>query len=126
VTGSDPSTPPSAHRWSRRLWLGVFVVVALTQLVTVYAPSGPKGPEINGLDKVVHLTIFAAPAFAGLAAGFNRRWLLPVLAVHGPVSEVVQWLALPHRDGSVYDALADLCGVALGWLVFRAVGRALV
>ncbi len=120
VAMSPPrSTVSPAMRTTRRRWLVALAVALLVQLVTVYSPGAPHGPEVSGLDKVVHLVIFAAPALAGLAAGVPARWLLTLLAIHAPVSELVQWAALPHRDGDVRDAAADLAGVLVGWLVFR-------
>ena len=93
-----------------------FGVALVVQLIAVYAPSGVGGPEITGLDKVVHVLIFAAPVVTGLKAGIGARWVLGALALHAPVSELIQHFALPHRDGDVFDALADLGGVALGAL----------
>ena len=84
------------------------------QLIAVYAPSSPGGPEVKGLDKVIHVLIFAAPAFAALMVGIRARWALGILAAHAPVSELIQHLMLSHRGGDVLDVLADLSGVVLG------------
>ena len=84
------------------------------QLIAVYLSGGPPGPAINGLDKVVHVFIFAAPAFAALMAGIRIRWAVGILAVHAPVSELIQHFGLPHRSGDVLDVMADLGGVVLG------------
>jgi len=100
-----------------------FGVALAVQLIIVYSPSGLAGPEVTGLDKVVHLVIFAAPAFAALMAGISAPWALGILAVHAPVSELVQHFALPHREGDVLDVLADLGGVALGGLVYLVWSR---
>jgi hypothetical protein len=93
-----------------------FGAALVLQLIIVYSPSGVGGPEITGLDKVVHVGIFAAPALAGLMAGISAPWVLGALALHAPVTELVQHFALPHRDGDVFDVLADLGGVTLGAL----------
>ena len=45
------------------------------------------------------------------------------MALHAPVSEVVQATLLPHRSGDRWDALADLTGVALGALLATVVLR---
>jgi len=95
-----------------------FGVVLVVQLIVVYAPDGPAGPQINGLDKVIHVFIFAAPAFAALMVGIRARWALCILAVHAPVSELIQHFVLPHRSGDVLDVMADLSGVALGGLAY--------
>jgi VanZ family protein len=83
-------------------------------MVALYAPDGPAGPQISGLDKVIHVLIFAAPALAALMVGIRARWALGILAVHAPVSELIQHLVLPHRSGDVLDVMADLTGVVLG------------
>jgi VanZ family protein len=112
------STVPSARRAIRVRWLLVLAAAMFVQVLAVYSPGAPHGPEISGLDKLVHLLLFAAPTFAGLAAGLRPRWLLALLAIHAPLSEVVQWAGLPNRDGDVWDALADLTGVLVAWLLF--------
>jgi len=100
--------------------LGVCLVI---QLAILYFPQGVGGPQVPGLDKVVHLSIFAAPAMAALTAGLPARWVLAVLAVHAPVSELIQHLWLSQRRGDVVDVVADLCGIALGGLAYLVWSR---
>ena len=101
-----------------RLWLVALGFALTVQLVVLYAPQGLGGPQITGLDKVVHLLIFAAPVLAALMAGLSAPWVLGILAVHGPVSELIQYSVLPHRSGDVFDALADVVGVVIGAMVY--------
>lgn len=45
-----------------------------------------------------------------------------MFAAHAVISEIVQGLFLPNRDGDVWDALADLTGVLVAtavWLAWR-------
>ena len=93
------------------------------QLIALYAPRAPAGPQVNGFDKVIHLSIFAAPALAALMVGIRARWALGILAVHAPISELIQHFALPHRNGDVFDAIADLSGVLLGGLAYLVWNR---
>ena len=95
----------------------MFALVVGLSLVVLFAPSGDGAAPFPQADKVVHLTLFA------LLAG-TARWrfgpalvVLAVVAAYAPLSEVVQALALPHRDGDWHDAAADLAGVVLGWLL---------
>ena len=88
----------------------------LLSLVVLFAPRGDGVAPFPQSDKLVHATLFA------LLAG-TARWrfgalglVLTLVCVYAPLSEVVQWLLLPHRDGDWHDAAADLAGVALGWL----------
>ncbi len=118
MTGPSTSTPRATAgavvRKPNRLWFLVFGVSLAVQLIVVYAPDGPAGPQINGLDKVIHVFIFAVPALAALMVGIRARWALGILAVHAPVSELIQDLVLTHRSGDVLDVMADLSGVVLG------------
>jgi hypothetical protein len=121
--------PPIVDDRSRTLrqtmWRWAFGAAIAVQLIVLYAPSAPGGPPISGLDKVVHVSVFAAPTLAALMAGIPVRWALATLAiliVQAPVSELIQHFVLPHRAGDVLDALADLGGVALaglGYLVWN-------
>ena len=107
----NPRTPKLLWRWA----LGAALAV---QVIAVYTPRAPAGPQIIGLDKVIHVAIFAAPALAALMVGIRARWALGILAVHAPVSELIQHFVLPHREGDVLDVLADLSGVLLGALAY--------
>ena len=126
VSVQTPGTPklpterPSTQRQrtQKRLSRLAFGVALALQLIAVYSPQGLAGPGIPGLDKVVHVSIFFAPALALLMMRIRARWALGILALHAPVSELVQHFFLAHRSGDVFDALADLSGVGLGWLVY--------
>jgi hypothetical protein len=110
-------------RQPNRLWPLALGVALAIQLIVVYSPQGVGGPRIAGLDKVVHVLVFAAPALAALMAGISAAWALGILAVHAPVSELIQHFALPHRSGDVMDVMADFAGVALGGLAFLVWSR---
>ena len=95
-------------------------------LLSVYVlfvpdPGGP--PLFAGIDKVVHVVLFA------LLAGTTRWRFGPVVAgfaavaAYAVVSEVVQATLLGDRSGDVLDVLADLLGAVLGWLVATRVLR---
>ncbi len=87
------------------------------QLYALYAPRAPSNGSSWGLDKIVHASLFAGVVWTGRRAGLPAFWLVLVCAVHGPVSELVQSHFLPHRDGTIGDALADLTGTAIGALL---------
>jgi hypothetical protein len=96
------------------LWRLALAAALAVQLVILYAPQAPGGPRIEGLDKVIHASVFAAPAIAALVLGIRARWALGILAVHAPVSELIQHFALSSREGDVFDVIADIGGVAAG------------
>ena len=104
---------------SARRWL--FAAAVVGQLVVLYAPRAPSSGGVPGLDKVVHVLVFAAVLGLGWWAGAPRPLVLVVSVVQAPVSELLQWTLLPHRSGDLLDLVADLVGCALGWWVARRV-----
>jgi len=119
LPGSGPRTTVGGlARKPHRFWRVALGVALSVQLVTLYSPEAVGAPPIAGMDKVVHVLVFAAPALAALLAGISAPWALGILAVHAPFSELVQHVALSHRSGDVSDAVADLFGIALGWSAF--------
>ncbi len=114
----------SARRTSWRVWLwrAGFVLACLIHLYGLYAPrQAGSGVDFPSADKLAHLALFGSVAYLGLRVGVPARWLLPVLAANAVISELVQHYLLPLRSGDPLDAVADLCGVALGaFLGFRA------
>ena len=117
-SASETVAGKSNPRRSRLLWRWAFGAAVVVQLIALYVPDVPAGPGIIGLDKVVHVSIFAAPALAALMVGLRARWALGILAVHAPISELIQHFVLTHRSGDVFDAIADLSGVLLGAMAF--------
>lgn len=105
----------------RIVWWAAFVAACAVNLVGVYAPSQPPGSDMSfpHADKLGHLVIFAAVAWTGRAAGLPVRPLVSVLVLHAVTSEVVQAAVLDDRSGDVFDALADLAGVAVGVALAR-------
>ena len=101
----------------------VFVLLVLFQLAAVYWPRVDVQGPVTWTDKVVHVALFAAPTVAGLLARVRPLYVVAALAVHAPVSELVQHYLLPNRSGDAWDAVADLSGVVLG-VTLVVVGRA--
>ena len=91
-----------------------FACAALLSLMVLFSPASkvPSGIELN--DKVVHAGLFLVLAVSGVVAGLPMRSLALGLALYAGVSEVLQAVLPIDRDGSVFDALADLLGVAAG------------
>ena len=110
------------------------LVLALALNVSFYLPSLPEGTPgvgVPGLDKLVHVAVFALTV---LAAGrllaprsrFPMGWVVIAAIVHAGVIELVQ-LLLPARRGDGADLLADVVGIALGlgaWIWLRRRDRA--
>ena len=94
------------------------MVVALLSLVVLFAPTAPAGPVgVVGVDKVVHGALFAALACTARWQFGGRLRVFLLVAGYALLSELIQALILPGRSGDPYDAVADLCGATLGWLL---------
>jgi VanZ family protein len=95
----------------------LFAAAVVLNVAVVCWPSAPGGvPAVPGLDKVVHVVVFAAVACTGVLAGVRPRVLLVALLVWALGSELVQALALPARGADGWDALADVAGTVVGLL----------
>lgn len=118
-------------RFTRNSYPGVLcaaVILLLTGLPGSYFPH--VKPAI-GLDKVVHLIMYAGFTFITLwgyrknyqenGKEYQRKALWIVLAIgiaYGALTEVMQETLIPSRTGSVYDWLADLIGSVFGVFLF--------
>jgi len=107
----------------RRAAAVVFVLLVVAHLAALYWPRVDLQGPVTWTDKVVHVLLFLAPTVAGLLAGVRPAYLVALLALHAPVSELAQHYLLPHRTGDAWDAVADLAGVVLG-VTSVVVGRA--
>jgi hypothetical protein len=91
------------------------------QLAVLYWPRA-AGDGLPYVDKLVHAAVFGAVAWAGCRAGVPHRVLLPLLAAHAVVSEVVQARLMTGRSGDPADVVADLVGTGLGLLLAHRPG----
>ena len=97
---------------SRTAWRWACVATVAVQVVVLYWPRTAVGGGVPGLDKGVHLAVFAAVGLTAVLAG-ARWWVVVLLLVaHAVVSEVVQASLLPARSGDPWDVVADVAGVA--------------
>ncbi len=93
----------------------------MLSVVVLFAPSAGDGSlPFPQADKLVHAGLFALLAATGRWRCGPVTAVLVAVCAYAPLSEVVQAVLLPHRDGDWRDVAADLLGVALGWL---AAGR---
>src|SRR3712207_9066313 len=68
---------------------GVFAVVVLVSLAVLFAPADDVPAAPPGVDKLVHLLLFAALAVSGRWAGVRAGALAVLLTGYAAVSEVV-------------------------------------
>ncbi len=114
--------------------------LALTvQLYGLYRPIGPLEPTwFPQADKIGHLLVFAMPVAlilltltwyaARRSATVSPRAIAVVVgafAGHAALSEVIQDRLYVSRVGDPWDLLADGLGIALGLMIFVALGPGL-
>lgn len=123
---SQPTRSPLSAATGRRvaravIALGAVALVAL-HLAVLYWPRVTVEGPVSWTDKVVHLLVFALPTVAVGLAVRRVAVVVIVFALHAPISEIVQHVALPGRSGDPWDAVLDVIGVALaaGVLLVRA------
>lgn len=102
---------------------GVLAVVVLLSLAVLFAPASDVPSAPAGVDKLVHVGLFAALALSGRWAGMATRVLAPLLVAYAAVSEVLQGLAVVDRSASVADWVADVVGMVLGLALWSAAAR---
>lgn len=102
---------------------GVFAVVVLVSLAILFAPASDVPTAPPGVDKLVHLGLFAALAASGRWAGIGARVLAPLLLAYAAGSELLQGLAVLDRSVSLADWLADAVGILLGVALWELIAR---
>ena len=107
----------------RALSRGVFAVTVLVSLVVLFAPASGVPSSPPGVDKLVHLGLFAALAVTGRWAGAGASPLAALLVGYAVVSELVQGLAPVARSASVADGLADAAGILVGLSLWGLLAR---
>ncbi|MGW4115760.1 VanZ family protein [Actinosynnema sp. NPDC004786] len=101
-----------------------FVVAALLSVIVLFTPASGVPSAPPGTDKVVHFLLFALLTATGHYAGLPLNRLAAGLAGYAAVSEVLQWLITAlGRSGDLLDALVDLAGIALAYLIARRTTR---
>ena len=87
---------------SQRGRAGLAALALGVQVAVLYAPRAPV-VDTGGVpvDKLVHVAVFALPTVALIGAGVPRGWAIGLMAVHAPLSEVVQGALLADRSAAV-------------------------
>lgn len=104
------------------------MILLLTGLPGSYFP---RVKPVIGLDKLVHLAMYAGFAFItlwgyrkpyqenGKAYRTKALWLTLLISIcFGAATEIMQETLVPSRTGSVYDWVADTIGSIVGVAVF--------
>ena len=110
----------------RRFGIAVSVCDALAIAFATLTPSSQQDSphslclicgDLGGVDVLLNVLLYM-PIGAGLAmAGVRRRNSLLALGVSSLLIEVLQWMVIPGRDGSVGDVVTNSLGAFIGFVV---------
>jgi len=117
-------------RFTRNSYPGILCAAVILLLTGLPGSVFPTVKPIIGLDKLVHMLMYAGFVFAsiwGYREPFKERdgayrkkvvWIaLAVGIAYGALTEVMQETLIPTRTGSVYDWIADVIGCILGAII---------
>ncbi|MEQ1599343.1 MAG: VanZ family protein [Methylotenera sp.] len=94
--------------WTLVAIVGVFMLVELS----------PKEDGLKYLDKIQHALIFFILSVSGCLAFKKKTWIVTLgLAIFGAIIEVLQAALTTTRTGDVYDWLADVAGILIGFMI---------
>jgi VanZ family protein len=99
--------------WWALGWLGIVITLVVSLMPSPFKEGGAN------TDKIIHLAGYAVLMFWWAQLIIHRRWRLALAVVLFGI--LIEWLQsfTPDRQADVLDALANSCGVLLGWLVAR-------
>ena len=100
-----------------------FGLAVLVSLVVLFMPASGVPSAPPGVDKLVHLGVFALLGLTGRWAGVPPLPLVLALAGYAGLSEVLQGLLPVGRSPDVLDAVVDCVGVSLGVAAHELVAR---
>ncbi|WP_346619521.1 VanZ family protein [Blastococcus montanus] len=96
----------------------VLALVLLVSVVVLFAPASDVPSAPAGVDKVVHLLLFAGLAISARWAGGRGTPVAAGLVLYAVASELVQGLTPLARSASPADLIADVVGVLVGSLAW--------
>ena len=101
------------------LYRAVFWVMCLGIFVLAILPNNVSATAFPAADKIVHAVAFACLSFVGCFAYPLRIFVLTAFLVTlGAAIEVAQGFR-PDRSQELFDFLADVVGIALGFITYR-------
>lgn len=74
-----------------------------------------------GIDKILHLSIFAMLGFCfrGAFPRTSFRIFLYIMLIYAFLTEILQDAMQLGRSAETFDILADTLGVLIGWYIFK-------
>lgn len=82
----------------------------------------------NGIDKLLHLSIFAFLGFAFMATFPKIKFLyfIQIMMIYGMLTEILQDEMHLGRSLEGLDLVADLIGVLIGYFIFKKLQRTII
>jgi len=114
-------------KFIKKYFFSIIVTIGIFYLSTA-SPSAlplPEMPKIEGLDKIVHLLMYATLTFVLVLEATRKNnigyYLLVILfpILYGGLLEIIQHYFCPSRTGDWFDFLANTIGVLIGYLAAR-------
>lgn len=106
-----------------------FWLLMLAISVLALMPGPPGLPDLIGVDKISHLSAYAALTLLARLGWplLGRATLFILLMIHGGLIELGQGLPVIGRTSSLADMVANGLGIGLGlglsWILARLFGR---
>ena len=130
-----PLTKPRSvnllERLTRNSIPGILCGIVIMFLTVLPGSLFPHVKPVVGLDKVVHILMYAGFTFACLwgyrkqfvsnGLAYKKRAVLLAIVIsiaYGGLTEMIQEHIVPTRTGDWFDFVADSIGTVLGALVF--------
>ena len=129
-----PTKPRSVNpleRLTRNSIPGLLCGIVILILTGLPGSLFPRVKPVVGIDKVVHLLMYAGFAFACLwgyrkqfvsnGSAYRKKAIILALVIsiaYGGLTEIMQEYLVPKRTGDWLDFLADSIGTGIGVLIF--------
>ena len=129
-----PTKPRSVNpleRLTRNSIPGILCGIVILILTGLPGSLFPRVKPVVGIDKVVHLLMYAGFAFACLwgyrkqfvsnGSAYRKKAIILALVIsiaYGGLTEIMQEYLVPKRAGDWLDFLADSIGTGIGVLIF--------
>ena len=127
-----PRSVNPLERLTRNSYPGILCGIVILILTGIPGSAFPRVKPIVGVDKVVHVFMYATFAFLCLwgyrkqfidnGKAYRKRALLLAIIIsiaYGGITELMQEHLVPSRTGDWFDFLADSIGTCLGIYVFH-------
>ena len=79
----------------------------------------------SGIDKVLHLSIFAALGCIFMSAFPRVRfyYFIQIMLIYAFLTEILQDAMKMGRSSETFDIVADVIGCLIGYFIFKAVSK---